>query len=94
MSPSASLLPLPFKATVAPNITFWLAPAFAIGALFEVPLETEISTMSVLLFSVPSLTTSDIEKVPATSATKRGCSICVLSKLALLPAGAEVIDQE
>ena len=34
MLPSGSLLAVPFSVTVAPELTVWLAPAFAVGATF------------------------------------------------------------
>jgi hypothetical protein len=38
MVPSESLLAEPFNVTVAPEVTLWAAPAFAVGAAFAPPL--------------------------------------------------------
>jgi hypothetical protein len=57
---------------VSPTEAFWFGPALASGAVFIA--DTMMLTESALLLTVPSLTTSDIAKVPAVSATKRGCT--------------------
>src|SRR5262249_10834787 len=80
--PSASLLPVPLSATVAPSLTFWLPPAFADGPWFV----TLTCVMDVAVALSPSVTVSENVSVPAVfGAVKLGVAVSAPVKLTDVP---------
>ena len=64
MVPSESLLAVPLSVTVVPEVTVWLAPAFAVGTTFAVP---PLLLLLLLLLPPPPLlhATSNRAAMPA-----------------------------
>ena len=84
----ASVLPVPFRVTIAAIDTLCAEPALATGA--ELEAEAMTVTTAVGLRSLPSLTTKLATYVPATSGVKVGFGEVVEDKAAVLLLGLDI----